>query len=343
MINSLVTIAIASYNNSLYISRCIESVINQSYHNLEILIIDDGSTDSTQEIIQPFRSDPRVIIINKDNAGLSSSRQVALETAQGEYICFIDADDYLVDSYVEDMLNGLVQSNANICVCGTRFEDEQGQYLAEYSKMFMCHACLEPYQPSIHDINQYNNSKVGELHISDSWNKMYEISYLRQCKVAFCMTKGLNGTDELFNRLLFIHRPTYITLPKELYIHVMYKKSAVHRKSRNLMASFTLIIEHMIDECENLGVLNDLKQYIINYYISSLYAAHLDILGDDENDFGKIKKLDNYIRNKYPFLTDTIQTDIPLNISLFYFLYKRYNRLVPFFFKIRAYVAKIRM
>ena len=335
MDNSLVTVSIASYNNAHYIGRCIDSVIRQSYSNLEILIIDDGSSDKTVEVLKLYENEPRIKVINKKNEGLSSVRQLALDTAGGKYICFIDADDYLSESYIEVMLNRIVQTDSDICVCGTRFEDENGNYLSSFSKMFECHDSRDPYKPSYFEINQYGNQNVGRLHISDSWNKLYHLGFLRSCQVKFGMPKGLNGTDELFNRLLLIHRPNYITVSQELYVHVMYEYSAVHRKSKNLIASFALILDSMIKECEKLHVLNELKEFLSIYYITSIYAAHLDVLGDKENDFSSIRCEDENLQERHEFLKKPEYNGIPINISLFFFLYKSCPSLVPLLFKIR--------
>ena len=105
MEDTLVTIVIASYNNSKYIARCLDTVVHQTYNNLEIIIIDDGSTDNTKVICQRFMIDRRVHFLEKQNGGLSSSRQLGLEQANGVYISFIDADDYLTPRYVEDFVN----------------------------------------------------------------------------------------------------------------------------------------------------------------------------------------------------------------------------------------------
>lgn len=341
MINSLVTIAIASYNNSLYISRCIESVINQSYHNLEILIIDDGSSDNTEEILSQYAVKERIKVVKKKNEGLSSVRQLALDIARGKYICFIDADDYLSETYIEVMLSKIVQTDSDICVCGTRFEDEKGGYLSTFSELFKCYDIAEPYKPSYSDMNQYGNQNIGGLHVSDSWNKLYNLEFLRSSQVKFGMPKGLNGSDEFFNRLLLLHRPNYITVSQELYVHVMYQNSAVHRKSKNLIASFALILDSMIKECKKLNVLNELKGFLSIYYITSIYAAHLDVLGDKEKDFSKIKYEDEKIQENYVFLKKTECIDIPPNISLFFFLYKNCPSLVPLLFRIRVSLKKI--
>ena len=94
--NNLVTVAIASYNNGAYVERCIDSVLNQNNKKLDIMIVDDGSKDETQILLDKYRDNERIRVILRDNGGLSSVRQLCQEQAKGEYICFVDADDYLM-------------------------------------------------------------------------------------------------------------------------------------------------------------------------------------------------------------------------------------------------------
>lgn len=342
MKNLIVTVAIASYNNARYIDRCIDSVIKQTYKNLEILIVDDGSSDNTEKKLKCYENEKRIKIVRKNNGGLSSVRQLALDTARGDYICFIDADDYLSELYVEVMLNRLVQTASDICVCGTRFEDEKGKILNSFSKMFECHDSTESYKPLYSEMNQYGNQKVGELHVSDSWNKMYNLYYLRKCHIKFCMPNGLNGSDELFNRLLLVHRPNYITVSNELYVHVMYQNSAVHRKSRNLMASFAFILDLMINECRKIGILNELNIYLSNYYISSLYAGHLDILKDGVKDFSAIHLEDEKLKRMHAFLCHPYYKNLPANILIFFFIYKKCNSFLLILFNMRVCLRELK-
>lgn len=342
MTTPLVSVAIASYNNAKYITRCIDSVIKQSYTNLEILIVDDGSSDNTADLLTHYNSENRIEVIYKNNEGLSTVRQKALDLAKGEFICFIDADDYLFDSYVEIMLNKISATCSDICVCGTRFEDDKGNYLSSYTKMFECRDSSKSYQPTYPEINQYNYQQIGDLHISDSWNKMYNVKYLHNCHVKFCMPKGLNGTDELFNRVLLLHRPRYVTVSKELYVHVMYQKSAVHRKAKNLIASYAIILDKMVEECIKLGVEKDLERFLTYYYIESLYSAHLDVWNDGDNNFTTINEVDRELRRKHGFLSNIRGLKMPVNLVSFYFIYNHINRLLPLFFGARSSLSFFR-
>ena len=101
---SLVSIVIPVYNVSSYLAECLESVINQSYYNIEIIIIDDGSTDGSDSICDRFAQyDDRICVIHTDNRGLSSARNLGLEKCRGSYLMFVDSDDWIEHHSVETL------------------------------------------------------------------------------------------------------------------------------------------------------------------------------------------------------------------------------------------------
>ena len=116
--NDLITVIINVFNAEKYISKCLSSVINQTYSNLDILIINDGSTDNTLNIVEKYK-DKRIRIINQKNQGLSIARNVGIVNAKGKYIYFIDADDYIEKDTIEYLYRLLIENNTRISVCGS--------------------------------------------------------------------------------------------------------------------------------------------------------------------------------------------------------------------------------
>lgn len=115
----MITVIIPVYNVEKYLKECVESVLNQTYKDLEIILIDDGSNDGSGEICDEYaKIDERIKVIHKENAGLSSARNAGIEIAHGEYYTFIDSDDYIADDMAEQLLYALESTNADISVCG---------------------------------------------------------------------------------------------------------------------------------------------------------------------------------------------------------------------------------
>ena len=117
--NPLVTIIIPVYNVEKYLPKCLDSIINQTYNHLEIIIVDDGSKDSSGLICDEYAlKDQRIKVLHKKNGGLSSARNAGLDIAKGDYIMFVDSDDYVESHYCEVPLKHALEKNVRIVSFG---------------------------------------------------------------------------------------------------------------------------------------------------------------------------------------------------------------------------------
>lgn len=126
----LISVIVPVYKVELYLERCINSITSQTYQNLEIILVDDGSPDKCGEICEAFaRNDSRIRVYHKENGGLSDARNFGVERASGKYIAFIDSDDYIAPNYIEYLLNLLNKYNADIaCCCMTETYEDTADY-----------------------------------------------------------------------------------------------------------------------------------------------------------------------------------------------------------------------
>ena len=114
----LISIIIPVFNVEEYIDECMQSVVTQTYRNLEIILVDDGSKDRSGEICDAWeKRDERVIVIHKENGGLSSARNSALDIFKGEYLCFVDGDDTIDEKYVELLYENIKDNDSQMCLC----------------------------------------------------------------------------------------------------------------------------------------------------------------------------------------------------------------------------------
>ena len=114
----LISVIIPVYNVEKYLRRCIDSVINQTYKNLEIIIVDDGSTDNSSNICDEYTNkDSRVKVVHKENGGLSSARNVGIELAKGDLIAFVDSDDYIELEMYEKLKENMDKYDSDIAIC----------------------------------------------------------------------------------------------------------------------------------------------------------------------------------------------------------------------------------
>jgi len=163
--NELVSVVIPVYNVEKYVARCIESVINQSYCNIEILIINDGSMDNSENICRIYqKQDDRIIYIYQENQGLAGARNTGIRHAHGTYIVFVDSDDYVATDYVKILYDLLKKYNADMSICGHKKTLKDNEII----------------EKKIYPVYQYSGVELVRrmyehnlLEINVAWNKMY--------------------------------------------------------------------------------------------------------------------------------------------------------------------------
>lgn len=173
MNDPLLSVIVPCYNGEKFIKKCIDSIIKQTYVNLEILIIDDGSTDNSYQICMTLAEhDPRIRIIHQENKGSSLTRKIGVENVNGDYVTFVDADDWIHPQMYEFMMKGMLREDADIAQCGVCnvLSLPNGQYQLKHRK---CSVITDEYQT-------YNRID-GTLRIlsdvewqSYVWNKIYK-------------------------------------------------------------------------------------------------------------------------------------------------------------------------
>ena len=125
-----ISVIVPIYNNIKYLKRCIDSIINQTYSNLEIILINDGSTDGSAQICDHYKEiDRRVIVIHTNNEGVAKARNKGLKTASGDFITFVDSDDFIDRKMYEILLKNIIDEKADIVQCGYYRTDESGNII----------------------------------------------------------------------------------------------------------------------------------------------------------------------------------------------------------------------
>lgn len=299
-----ISICIASYNNGLYISKCIESAINQTYENIELIIVDDNSNDNTKKILNKFNLINLKKVYLKKNNGLAYIRRFSYTISSGEYICFIDGDDYIEKHYVTTLYNTISKYDSDIAVGGFRnFNDMTNN--SYYPKSINNEIISDIYKI---DKNVYKFTK--NFFPSDSWNKLYKRDFLKDKINFFSMRKGLIGSDKLFNHLVIFSRNGI----KISYTDNIIYNHRIHNKSISTLKSYTRHNSEMLISYKLLDYLrkNNLKNLNITkiMILDALYNYALDNNFRKFNEFKKLyglkiieihKKLHKYNINKLRF------------------------------------------
>lgn len=256
--NKKISIIIPAYNSEKYIEKCIESVLSQTYHNLEVLLVDDGSTDKTLELMNLFASkDERIKVIHKENNGQSEARNTGIDASTGEYLIFIDSDDYVENDMVEFLYNLAEENNADVARCGFYTEYEDGTKLSQEN-------CFEF---AVLD----NNERLIDLlmggHLSGVvWNKIYKKSAISGVR----FLKEVCSEDFLFNYNVFknVSKTVFSDVPK---YHYYRRSGSITKTVFNVNAfSVTRIKKAVLDELrEN----KEVYPYAVKSFISSAFIV----------------------------------------------------------------------
>lgn len=168
--NKLVSIIVPVYNLENYIEKCIESLSNQTYGKIEIILVNDGSSDKCGEICEKWaEKDNRVKVIHKENGGLSSARNCGIDNATGEYIMFVDGDDFISETMVEKLYSSLTENDADMSVCSFRNIYEDGTPVCEMDND-------NPITDAVMTAEDMYRAllKKGNWYYIVTWNKLYK-------------------------------------------------------------------------------------------------------------------------------------------------------------------------
>lgn len=303
----LISIILPVYNAEKYVAQAIESVLRQTYAHIELIIVNDGSTDNSEEICKKYESDSRVRYFLQTNKGLSASRQFGIDQCKGTYFLTIDADDYISDDFVEKMYLKIIEKNADICICSW-LDFYDGSDIKYERPLRISYDYLTVSQ----DLVQKKFVKIGgELTLSDSWNKLYKTEFVKQSGVMFELPSKYNGNDLAFNYKLLLHCPSYAIINEPLLNHRITPISMVRRKKKFLQEGFNCITDQIVREMEKI-------QIDAPYQASLFYNHLLNIAFWDRLEFSKTIKEYFFELREYLDEHSKYQEErnlVPINIS----------------------------
>jgi len=211
-----VSIIVPVYNSEKYLNKCIDSIISQTYSNIEILIIDDGSNDQSVNICHEYKKkDNRIKIIKEKHRGVSNARNVGLENASGDYILFVDSDDWIEKKLIEESISLYKESIADIVIYNLRQFDNKNQRFCKKQK---------GYKSGFFKIQNILGELLKKEILNAPWNKLYKKSIIDLQNIRFDVNIQI-GEDLLFNINYFkAIKNIYITNSK-LYNYRIHDKS----------------------------------------------------------------------------------------------------------------------
>lgn len=319
--NDLISIIIPVYNMEKYLKRCLDSVINQSYKNLEILLIDDGSADSSGDICLEYsKKDNRIKYYKKENGGLSSARNYGLDRYKGEYVGFIDSDDVIDKDMFKILYNNIKKSDADMSICEVvRFKDNPEFKVIDkydiYSKEDILKIILE-------------DKKICNFAV----NKLYSRNIVKDIRYPLGKVQEDVGTTYKF----IMNAEKIVYTESKLYGYYSRDNSI----SKSLNKRFIYNYFEMIEKREE-----DLKKYNINDYlvlnkVNVILGIFIDL--SMNRKLLKDKELNNYMNNRLKELKKLYKEVKKINtkkhnilINILVFNKKIFLLLMNFYLKIK--------
>lgn len=275
----LISVIIAIYNPGKYLRGCLDSIVGQTYKNLEIILVDDGSTDDSLSVCNEYaEKDSRVIVHHKENSGVSATRNVGIRLARGDYFSFIDSDDYLEKDTYEYLMN-IVNTHG---VDAVNYE----------------HFITFPNREQIHQLNDknygefYRHQAIHQLvhNVLFAWNKLFSRKIIEG--VFFDETIA-RGEDSLFSIMAFDKADKIWFEKRPLYHYIQSENSAVRGKFRkSQLTAVNLIDIYEPFFSEKYPELYDAQMGIMLNLMTTLY---FDMKADQE----KLKREKKLVRNKF--------------------------------------------
>lgn len=312
MSNPLISVIVPVYNVELYLNECISSLINQTYQNLEIIIVDDGSTDKSGSICDSFK-DSRIKVYHKQNGGLSDARNYGLKFATGDYILFVDSDDFLDLNMINVLVENAISNIVDISICGySKYYDS--------NKIIKCQNETDNFKiedlKRIEYLYDFNHYGVGV------WNKLFKRELLENIKFPV----GKVSEDYFVMYKIFYKAKSVFYTSKSLYFYRQRQNSIT--KSRKTKFDVLEALDQYVEFAKNI------EPSLINSAIHSLVFSQLGVYNtilNNHDSLDKKKELKKKIKSNYKIAYDYEESR---SRKMQLFLFKHMNLLYPIFYKI---------
>lgn len=290
----LISVIVPVYNASKYIERCINSILNQSEKNIEILLIDDGSQDDSYEVCERLLSrDNRIRLFRKENGGAGSTRNYGISRSEGSFIGFVDADDWIEENMYEYLLNILNEKNADIACCSIEYYSQKRRYRQSYSNVEVCEFS------SKEAVKEFLMCKTISSGVVDKLFKKQIFDNLR-------FREGITHEDNwmIIRCMSLSHKTVYSN--KCLY-HCYLSPNSVSRKEFSERRFDRIVVWK-----DNIKFLEKNYPDIVNMGYANLLRAYLDLYVESSIDKKYISEK-NKIRNELDTMIKG--SEIPINGS----------------------------
>ena len=257
-----VSVIVPVYNVEKYLNRCIDSILNQTFTDFELILIDDGSIDSSGKICDEYaEKDSRIKVIHKKNAGVSAARNTGIDLAIGKYIMFVDSDDYIDREMLFDMI---ALDPADIICSGLKFVSADGGVIIDYTEKAISNITMDVF------LKKYFVVMEQKYILSGPYNKLFKKEVIDKYKIYFDENISI-CEDGLFVTMFLKNCNTISNVDKSYYNYVQYGKNTLMcRYNNNAIEAAELLYNTKLDllSCLSKNELLIIKSYLDNSFLN---------------------------------------------------------------------------
>lgn len=329
--NIKVSIIVPIYNVEKYLDRCVISLLNQTYENIEIILVDDGSPDNSPKMCDEYAAgDSRVNVVHKINGGLSDARNAGLEVATGDYILFLDSDDYVELNMIEKLLKVAVTNKSDVVVFGyyADFVDKDESLLS--TRNFP--SINKSYSLDSFNEIPLNSDMIGLL--GYAWNKLYNSKVIKSNNMKF--TKGISLVEDMVFNGPVLMKCNNISFVEDMFVHYMQRPRVT--LGNKFYDNFFDLKLMAIDSIEKLLLHWKIQNEIVNENrLSSEFSALKSVVR-------LLSNADNYnMKEKKDYLKKLFKKDkIKIVLKSVRLLYKK-DKLIRFLMKTKNYQVLLKL
>lgn len=345
MKEELISIIVPVYNVEKYLNRCLDSILNQTYRNIEIILINDGSKDNSINIIKEYKEkDERIIVIDRENKGVLYTRIEGFNKATGKYITFIDSDDWVENNIIEILYNKLIEYNADVVKC--EFGYNESNVASGKINIKQDYFIDKPnFEPNFYDMFLYN------MNIHTVWAQMFKKDLLNKY-IENIDTNISMGDDLEINTQLYKNISSILFIPDVLY-HYNYNNDSITKtlkteKLKNNIIDITKSYLKVYNSIGNFKINNEVKykQSVINRLLDEVNNYQIILIGALKNRKESIKYLKwYYFEYEDMLLINKEMKNINLNIEnlKYKIFYKRIYKNIEIAYLISLLIWKRRI
>lgn len=266
-----ISIVVPVYNADEHLANCLDSIINQTFTNIEIILVNDGSSDKSQSIIDQYCTyDDRVKSIYQDNSGPGEARNAGLKLANGKYIGFVDSDDTVQENMFEIMYKKAVSKNCDLVSCNYRNDYGNGKYSETVYDIDKSEVNISAY-----GLGQFIKTDVFQNRFgSEVWSKLIRKDIIQENNILFRRYREVMGEDILFLLECLLEVESIIYVDEALYNHKIREGSLAYSYRPKMMPKFKKLIDIFIKVAKNKGKYEEVKEGL-PYMVYSLLAQSL--------------------------------------------------------------------